>query len=226
MRILEFFKIYDPIIFDLDGTLLNTLGDLAAAGNHALEQLGLPTHDEERYKLFVGNGIPKLIERMLPEGSSEEIRQTAHRFFSEYYEEHKSDHTVPYSGISELLPELKTYGITALCCTNKDHRFAKELLRSFFGNDLAEIVGAGRGFPRKPDPSAVKYLAEKYARDGRQALYVGDSGVDMQTAANAGLDCCGVLWGFRDRAELERFSPRYIAENVSELRRIIMQEKI
>lgn len=213
---------FNPIIFDLDGTLLNTLGDLAAAGNHALEQMGLPTHEEERYKLFVGNGIPKLIERMLPEGSSEENKQTAHRIFSEYYEEHKSDRTVPYSGIAELLSELKTRGITALCCTNKDHRFAEELLRSFFGNDLAEIVGAGRGFPRKPDPSSVKYLAEKYACDGYQALYVGDSGVDMQTAANAGLDCCGVLWGFRDRAELERFSPRYIAEDVSELRRIIL----
>lgn len=215
---------FNPIIFDLDGTLLNTLGDLAAAGNHALEQMGLPTHEEERYKLFVGNGIPKLIERMLPEGSSEENKQTAYRIFSEYYEEHKSDRTIPYIGIAELLSELKVNGVTALCCTNKDHRFAEELLRSFFGNDLAEIVGAGRGFPRKPDPSAVKYLAEKYARDEYQALYVGDSGVDMQTAANAGLDCCGVLWGFRGRSELERFSPLYMAENVSELRRIVLSK--
>lgn len=213
---------YTVVIFDLDGTLLNTLGDLAAAGNHTLAQMGFPTHDEERYKMFVGNGIPKLIERMLPESSPEADRQTAYSIFSEYYEKHNSDRTVPYKGIAELLAELSERGITSVCCTNKDHRFAEELLKSFFGDDLAEAVGAGAGFPKKPDPSAVKYLAEKYCGAKGRALYVGDSGVDMQTAANAGLDCCGVLWGFRDRAELERFTPRYIAENVSELRSIIL----
>lgn len=216
---------YNLVIFDLDGTLLNTLGDLAAAGNHALAQMGFPTYEEERYKLFVGNGMPKLIERILPEGSSEADRQTAYSIFSAYYEEHKSDRTVPYSGIAELLSELRERGITAACCTNKDHRFAEELLSSFFGDDLAEVVGAGRGFPKKPDPSAVKYLAEKYRRGECRALYVGDSGVDMQTAANAGLDCCGVLWGFRGRAELEQFSPKYIVESAVELRRIILEEQ-
>ncbi len=214
---------YNLVIFDLDGTLLNTLGDLAAAGNYTLGQMGYPVHALERYKMFVGNGIPKLIERMLPEGASECDRQTAYRIFSAYYEEHKSDHTVPYTGMSELLSELKERGITAVCCTNKDHTFAAELLGSFFGDDLAEVVGAGRGFPTKPDPSAVNYLVEKYASEKCMPLYVGDSGVDMQTAANARVDCCGVLWGFRGRAELERFSPRYIAEDVPELRRIILQ---
>lgn len=213
---------YRLVIFDLDGTMLNTIGDLAAAGNYTLAQMGLPTHGEERYKMFVGNGIPKLIERMLPEGSSDADRKTAYRIFSEYYEKHKSDRTVPYKGIAELLSELRERGIAAACCTNKDHRFAAELLKSFFGDDLAEVVGAGAGFPIKPDPSAARYLAEKYLCGNDHALYVGDSGVDMQTAANADLDCCGVLWGFRDRGELERFSPRYLAENVSELRRIIL----
>lgn len=216
---------YRLVIFDLDGTLLNTLNDLAAAGNHTLARMGFPTHDEERYKLFVGNGIPKLIERMLPEGSSEADRQTAYRIFSEYYGKHSSDRTVPYTGIAELLAELSERGITAVCCTNKDHGFAEALLKSFFGDDLAETVGAGAGFPKKPDPGAVNYLAEKYRGTDGRALYVGDSGVDMQTAANAGLDCCGVLWGFRSRAELERFSPRYIAQNVSELRGIILGDR-
>ena len=218
MRVLKRSKL---VIFDLDGTLLNTLGDLAAAGNHALELMGLPVHEEERYKQFVGNGIPKLIERILPEGSSEKDRHTAYGIFAEYYEKHKSDRTVPYSGITELLAEMREHGIVSVCCTNKDHRFAEELLTLFFGDTLAEVVGAGRGFPKKPDPAAVKYLTEKYLHEGQMPLYVGDSGVDMQTAKNAGIDCCGVLWGFRGREELESFLPRYIAESVAELRRII-----
>ena len=214
---------YKLVIFDLDGTLLDTLGDLAAAGNHALEQMGLPTHEEERYKQFVGNGIPKLIERILPCGASQENQHMAYALFSEYYERHKSDRTAPYSGITELLAEMKEHGITAVCCTNKDHKFAAELLDQFFGECIANTVGAGRGFPKKPDPAAVKYLMEKYSHKDHRALYVGDSGVDMQTAKNAGIDCCGVLWGFRGREELEGFSPKYIAENVCELRSIILR---
>ena len=224
MEIAHLSRGYDPVIFDLDGTLLDTLGDLAAAGNYALAQMGLPAHDTERYKYFVGNGIPKLIERILPENSSETDRQTAHALFAEYYERHKSDRTTPYSGITELLAEMKARGITAVCCTNKDHKFAAELLEQFFGDSIAETVGAGRGFPKKPDPAAVRYLAEKYAHDGHKSLYVGDSSVDMQTAANAGIDCCGVLWGFRERGELEQFSPKYITESVSGLRSVILGE--
>lgn len=215
---------YKLVVFDLDGTLLDTLGDLAAAGNYALAQMGLPAHETERYKYFVGNGIPKLIERILPDSSTEKDRQTAHSLFAEYYEQHKSDHTAPYSGIKELLAEMKAGGITAVCCTNKDHKFAAELLEQFFGDGIAETVGAGLGFPKKPDPAAVRYLAEKYAREGQKPLYVGDSGVDMQTAKNAGIDCCGVLWGFRGRGELERFSPKYIVESVPGLRSVILGE--
>lgn len=217
---------YDPIIFDLDGTLLNTLGDLAAAGNFALEKLGLPVHEEEKYRIFVGNGIPKLIERMMPPNSTEEDREKAHKIFSEYYELHKADKTLPYPGITELLAELNSRKITAVCCTNKDHKFAAELLKSFFGDDLAEVIGAGRGFPRKPEPGAVIHLAEKYGKPDRKPLYVGDSSVDMQTAQNAGVTACGVLWGFRDREELERYNPEYIAETVSDLRKIIFEENI
>ena len=160
----------------------------------------------------------------MPENSTEADRQTAHEIFAEYYERHKADHTVPYKGVAELLSEMKRRGVTALCCTNKDHVFAEKLLRSFFGDDLAEIVGAGRGFPHKPDPAAVNYLTNKFSPN-EMPLYVGDSGVDMQTAINAKVDCCGVLWGFRERAELERYSPRYIAENAAQLRVIIFGEE-
>lgn len=217
---------YDPIIFDLDGTLLNTLGDLAAAGNRALKALNLPAHAEEEYRFFVGNGIPKLIERMLPPDSAESVRQAAYEIFSEYYALHKSDRTVPYEGIPKLLSELRSRGITAVCCTNKDHTFARELLKSFFGDDLAEVIGAGQGFAVKPDPAAVIHLAEKYARPCFEPLYVGDSGVDMQTAQNAKLTACGVLWGFRDRAELEPYSPKYIAASADELGKIILKDNI
>ena len=220
---------YKLVIFDLDGTLLDTLGDLAAAGNYALAQMGLPAHETERYKYFVGNGIPKLIERMLPESCSEADKQRALEIFSGYYEQHKSDNTVPYNGITELLAEMKARGIISVCCTNKAHKFAAELLAQFFGDNIAEAVGAGLGFPKKPDPAAVKFLIEKYSEKywhpsqwpPDNILYVGDSGVDMQTAANAGVDCCGVLWGFREREELEKFSPKYIAHSVPELKSII-----
>lgn len=217
---------YDPIIFDLDGTLLNTLGDLAAAGNFALERLDFPTRTEDEFRLFVGNGIPKLIERMMPESSSKLDREKAHGIFSEYYGIHSADMTRPYPGITELLTELRSHDITAVCCTNKDHKFAAELLKGFFGDGLAEVIGAGQGFPRKPEPDAVIHLAEKYKKPGCKPLYVGDSSVDMQTAKNAGITACGVLWGFRDREELESYSPRYIAETVSELRQIIFEEKV
>lgn len=214
---------YDPIIFDLDGTLLNTLGDLAAAGNFALEKKGFPVHAEEEYRLFVGNGIPKLIERILPTDHSERDREITHRLFAEYYELHKADRTLPYPGITELLTELHSRGITVVCCTNKDHKFASELLNGFFGDGLAEIIGAGQGFPRKPEPGAVIHLAEKYGKPGFKPLYVGDSSVDMQTAKNAGITACGVLWGFRDRDELESYQPEYIVSNVDELKRIILK---
>lgn len=212
---------YDPIIFDLDGTLLNTLGDLAAAGNYALEKQGFPTHKTDEYRYFVGNGIPKLIERMLPSGSSEELQDKTHEIFSEYYELHKSDRTKPYDGMPELLKELKERGITAVCNTNKDYIFSKELLSSFYGDTLTEIVGAGLGYKTKPDPGAALYLAEKYKKEGCLPLYAGDSNVDMQTALNAGITACGVLWGFRGREELEALSPKFIAAAPAELREII-----
>lgn len=219
--------IYNPIIFDLDGTLLNTLGDLAAAGNHALAQLGLPTHETDEYRRFVGNGIPKLIERICPLGSDEETQGRVHKIFSEYYELHKADLTKPYPGMTELLSELKSRGIASVCNTNKDHGFSVELLTAFFGDTLVETVGAGlnfpNSFPTKPDPAAALYLAEKYKREGAKPLYVGDSNVDMQTARAAGMDACGALWGFRGREELEAQSPAYLAQNADELRRIILE---
>lgn len=217
----ELILMYDPIIFDLDGTLLNTLSDLAAAGNYALTELGFPIYEENAYKQFVGNGIPKLVERILPNGFSESDFNTAYGLFREHYAAHGADRTTPYEGIPELLDELCAKNITCLCNTNKPHEFAEGLLRQFFGNRLTEIVGASFGFPKKPAPDAARYLAEKYKAEGSSALYVGDSAVDMQTAKNAGIDACGVLWGFRTEDELLQYAPNFIADNPQKLRAII-----
>ena len=145
-----------------------------------------------------------------------------HTLFVKYYDQHKSDRTKPYDGMPELLAELKAHGITAVCNTNKDYVFSENLLRSFYGDTLAEIVGAGLGYATKPDPKAALYLAEKYAVKGCKPLYVGDSGVDMQTSLNADIDGCGVLWGFRTRAELEAEGAVFLAGTPEELGDLIL----
>lgn len=213
---------YRLVIFDLDGTLLNTIGDLAAAGNYALEKLGYPQHEENAYRLFVGNGIPKLIERMLPQDCTEEIRAKTYDVFMEYYSRHKSDRTAPYAGIPELIGRLRSAGVRVAVNSNKAHEFSAALLKSFFGDAFDRVIGFGIGFGAKPDPAAALELCREFCPDKSKALYVGDSGVDMQTAANAEIDACGVLWGFRSREELSSFHPKHIVESSEELEQVIL----
>ncbi len=212
---------YRLVIFDLDGTLLDTLGDLAAAGNHALRQMGFPLHETEAYKLFVGNGIPNLIHRILPQEHSDEQHKQCYELFNKYYTAHKTDLTAPYAGISELVRQLEGIGI--ICCvnTNKAHEFANELVQRFFGGSIRAVIGQGGGFALKPSPEAALELCSRFGIQKEDAIYVGDSNVDMQTAAAAGIDGCGVLWGFRSREELEACEPKHIAEDVSQLEHII-----
>ena len=129
---------YKLVIFDLDGTLLNTIGDLAAAGNHTLEVMGFPQHPEESYRHFVGNGIPKLIERMLPAGHDKETEQKAYDIFMEYYSAHKCDRTKPYPGIPELIRKLRAAGIKCAANSNKAHEFTQELIKLSFGDEFDE----------------------------------------------------------------------------------------
>ena len=213
---------YALVIFDLDGTLLNTIGDLAAAGNHALAEMGLPQHDTEKYKHFVGNGIPKLVERMLPAGHSSQDEERALALFSSYYGAHKTDLTAPYDGMPELVRRLGERGVICACNSNKAHEFSQALVRQFYGADIHDVLGAGQGFPTKPSPEAARELMRRHGADERSTLYVGDSDVDMLTARNAGIDACGALWGFRGRAELEGCRPKYLAQNAGELGRIIL----
>lgn len=211
---------YKCVIFDLDGTLLNTLEDLANVGNRVLEEMGFPQHETEKYKYFVGNGIPKLIERIIPEGCSDEDKKKVHELYSEYYGKHCRDKTKPYEGIVELLHRLKEKGIMIAVATNKDHSFSVELVKDFFGSSVDLVMGRKDGFPKKPDPYAVNLILERLCIHKDETLYVGDSNVDMETALNAGVCPCGVLWGYRTEKELTESGACYIAASAEELYRV------
>ncbi|MBP0982697.1 MAG: HAD-IA family hydrolase [Oscillospiraceae bacterium] len=213
---------YKLVIFDLDGTLLNTIGDLAAAGNHTLAEMGFPQHPEESFKHFVGNGIPKLIERMLPPGHDKPTEERAYAMFTEYYSQHKSDLTKPYPGMRELVRELREKGVVCGCNSNKAHEFSAELVRQNYGGDIAEVIGFGAGFQPKPDPGAALELIRRAGVDPQEALYVGDSDVDIMTGHNAGIDVCAALWGFRSYEELAAREPTYFAHDAEELKKIVL----
>lgn len=217
---------YKLIIFDLDGTLLNTIGDLAAAGNHTLAEMGLPVHPEDSYRLFVGNGIPKLIERMLPAGHSAEDEVTALKLFTEYYSRHNCDRTKPYDGMRELVRRLKENGVICGANSNKDDGFTHELIRLNYGEDITEVIGYGAGFAPKPDPGAALEIIRRTGVTPEQVLYVGDSDVDMMTGHNAGIAVCAALWGFRSREELAAKNPTFFANNAEELERIVLDGQI
>ena len=211
---------YQCVIFDLDGTLLNTLEDLAAAGNYALSRLGHPLHDPDQYRQFVGNGIPKLIEWMLPPGSGD--RDAAHRLFSDYYADHKADCTRPYDGIPALLERLRNKGVKTAVVTNKEHDFAEALIRGWFRDTVDVIYGSRPGVARKPDPVLVHAAMQELGVEPEHTLYVGDSSVDIQTARNAGVESCGVLWGFRSEQELKEAGAGRLARTAEELYKIIV----
>lgn len=208
---------YGFVFFDLDGTLLNTLDDLANAGNYALSRLGLPVYDTEKYKYFVGNGIPKLIERILPENSGDDLKKRAHGLFDEYYSAHSEDMTRPYDGIPELIDALYDAKVVTAVITNKDSVFADVLIRKYFGDKIYRVYGSIPGTPHKPDPYWVNRALSELGADKKDVLYVGDSGVDMQTANNAGLESAGVLWGFRREDELRENGAHHICRTPGEL---------
>ncbi len=216
---------YKMVIFDLDGTLLDTIGDLSAAGNFALENMGLSTHSADAYKYFVGNGIPKLIERMLPKEHTAQDESRALELFSEYYGVHKTDNTRPYDGMTELVEELDEKGVVCVCNSNKAHEFSNALVKSYYGDHIRAVMGAGLGFLPKPDPGAALELCRRFDIDTKDTVYAGDSDVDILTAHAANIDCCAVLWGFRKKEELLRCSPEFAAETPDELKQIIVNDK-
>ena len=207
------------VIFDLDGTLLDTIADLAESTNHALKQLGYPTHDVETIRTFVGNGINKLLERALPaHEQTEENVMRMRSYFVPYYDAHNADLSSPYPGIVSLLEDLQAKGIMLAVASNKYQEATVKLVKHYFPMiDFVEILGQREGVNVKPDPSIVFDILKKANVSPEETLYVGDSGVDMQTAINAGVDAVGVAWGFRPRAELESFQPMGLIDKAKEL---------
>lgn len=207
------------VIFDLDGTLLDTIADLATATNHALKQLGYPCHDTETIRTYVGNGINKLLERALPESERTEANVMKMRsFFVSYYDEHNADLSTPYPGIISLLETLQDKGIMVAVASNKYQVATEKLIRHYCPTiDFIEVLGQREGIAVKPDPTIVSDILKKADVTPEETLYVGDSGVDMQTAINASIDAIGVAWGFRPRTELESYQPKGIITEASEL---------
>lgn len=207
------------VIFDLDGTLLNTIADLAYSTNHALRSNGFPEHPLADYPFFVGNGINKLFERALPEGEKTEanvgkIRQA----FLPYYDTHNTDYTVPYPGIPELLAQLQAGGCRLAVASNKYQRATEKLIACYFPSiRFAAVLGQREGIPVKPDPAILQTILETAGVAKEEVLYVGDSGVDMQTATNSGVTSVGVTWGFRPRRELEENGADYIVDTAEEI---------
>lgn len=214
-------------IFDLDGTLLDTIADLAAATNFALAHYGLPTHKEEEYKFFVGNGINKMFERALPEDKRNEEYITKLRSqFVPYYDVHNSDLSRPYPGMVELLKELQRNNIAIGVASNKYQEAAVKLVLQFFpGIDFSLILGQREGVPSKPDPTIAYEIIEHTGIAKEDTVYIGDSCVDMQTGKNAGVTTVGVSWGFRPKSELESYSPDFIADNADELRKYLLGDQ-
>ena len=195
------------VIFDLDGTLLNTIADLANSTNYALKVLGYPIHEPDKYNFMVGNGINKLFERALPDGEkTEENVLRVRQEFVPYYDQHNADKSRPYPGVTELLETLQTAGMQLAVASNKYQAATEKLIAHYFPNiKFTAVFGQREGIPVKPDPIIVKEILQIAKVQEEETLYVGDSGVDMQTAINAGVTSCGVTWGFRPRTELESF---------------------
>ena len=188
-------------IFDLDGTLLDTLDDLAAAVNHALHAYGMPEHSRDDIRRFVGNGVRLLMIRAIPDGEHNPRFEEVFSTFRDYYLQHSMDRTRPYDGIPEMLTALKSRGCRLAVVSNKFYAATNELCRHFFPHTIEVAVGEheAEGIRKKPAPDTVIEALSQLGVDAHNAVYVGDSEVDLQTARNAGLPCISVLWGFRDK---------------------------
>lgn len=213
---------YTHVIFDLDGTLLNTIDDLADAGNHVCAAHGWPTHTVEEFKLMVGNGIPKLVERFVPEGLEKTALAAALSEFSAYYDVHKADKTAPYAGIPEAVAALKGAGVRMAVLSNKAHDLAGPVVEGYFPGVFPVVQGALPSVPTKPDPTLLRQLMARLGAQPETTLFVGDSNVDIRTGKNGGLTACGVLWGFRSRRELEAEGADCIVETPEQLMRLIL----
>jgi phosphoglycolate phosphatase len=199
-------------IFDLDGTLVNSLEDLADATNYALRLQGFPTHPVDQYRRFVGDGVVMLLQRAAPQPCSSEELKRLHSDFDQYYSVHCFDKTRPYEGCEALLHSLSQNQIPFGVLSNKPHQFVGEIVRRLFPNAaFASVAGKRPGYEKKPDPAALNEMIRIQGAEKKRCLYIGDSDVDVYTAHNAGIRCCGALWGFRGYQELSLAGADYFA---------------
>jgi phosphoglycolate phosphatase len=207
------------VIFDLDGTLLNTIDDLGAASNYALAQAGYPTHHISSYPHFVGNGITRLLERVVPAGEDNpENIAKLREIFTGYYNEHLADFTRPYPGITELVDELASRNVAMAVASNKYIEATRALVTHFFPNTpWVAIEGQRTGVPVKPDPSIVFGILSQHPTPKANTIYVGDSAVDMETARRAAIESVGVSWGFRTVRELNEAYADHIIDSPQQL---------
>lgn len=217
---------YKTVLFDLDGTLLNTIDDLADSANRVCAAHGWPQFTPAQYCYFVGNGIPKLVERFSPEAARTPAQLAATlREFDAQYGAHMFDKTAPYPGMPQLLARLHARGVRMAVYSNKADEFAGEVVARYFDPALFALVrGARPGVPTKPAPEGTRALLAALGADpaAGDVLYVGDSNVDVATAHNVGLPCCGVLWGFRTKQELQDAGAEYLADDAAALERVIL----
>lgn len=205
------------VLFDLDGTLLDTIEDLTDSLNHVLADHALPVHSVETVKRYVGNGIPKLLERAVSEDTPREETQEMYRQFLQYYRAHCQDKTRPYPGIPALLEGLDRQGFRLAVLSNKADAMTQALIARFFPGRFAFVLGATEGRRLKPDRAMVDAALDALSLSPRQAVYVGDSQVDVQTARNAGMACVSVTWGFRSRQALLEAGACLLADRPEEV---------
>ncbi len=215
---------YQTVIFDLDGTLLDTLDDLRCAVNTALAAFGYPPRTREEIRRFVGNGVEWLMARALPDGRSNPDYPACLAHFKEFYAAHCEVHTRPYDGLIDLLADLRTAGIKTAIVSNKFDAGVKQLNRLYFGALIPVAVGEHEadGVMRKPAPDTVFEAMRQLNADPATTVYVGDSDVDIQTARNADIPCISVSWGFRTAEELAAIGAHPVAENAAALRRLLL----
>lgn len=194
-------------IFDLDGTLVNSLDDLADAVNQGLRALGCPVHPADAYRQMVGNGAWILCQRALPPNASDDMTDKLYGLFSAYYDAHALDQTVPYTGIPTLLEALRADGVLLAVATNKPQEFAQQIIHHFFGDQLFCQIHGGCG---KPNPDAICSILQAAQTAPEDAVLLGDSNVDILTAKNAGIDSIGCCWGFRTEQELRDTGAAYL----------------
>lgn len=207
----------DTVIFDLDGTLLNTLTDLTNSVNYAMEQYHFPTHSEDAVRRMVGNGIYVLFEQAIPDGRNFPEYDACAKTFQEHYEAHKKDFTRPFPGILELLKQLSQDGYKLAIVSNKFDQAVKELCKDFFTPYITTAIGESQSIARKPAPDTVFEAMKELGSTPDTCIYVGDSDVDIATAKNSGIPCISVTWGFRDQEFLIQHGGTHFAHHADDI---------